>query len=227
MRPVDRGTAPGKYTGYQDAGPDLQGRLGAYCSYCERRIETNLAVEHIQPKSLVPELETSWNNFLLACVNCNSAKGNTSIILTDYFWPDVDNTLRALEYSEGGLVQPRANLVNHNRTKAQNTIELTGLDKYPGNLGREPTTSDQRWLRRYKIWRKAKEARADLAKQNTDLTRKHIVEIAVAWGIFSIWWTVFANDVDMRRRLREAFTGTDDKSFDKNENLVPRPGGQL
>ena len=54
MRPVDKGTAPTVYTKYQDAGPDLQSRLGDYCSYCERQIETHLAVEHIQPKSDVP-----------------------------------------------------------------------------------------------------------------------------------------------------------------------------
>jgi hypothetical protein len=52
MRPVNRGAAPAVYTNYQNAGPDLQACLGDYCSYCERQIETHLAVEHIQPKSL-------------------------------------------------------------------------------------------------------------------------------------------------------------------------------
>ena len=88
MRPVDKGAAPAVYAKYQDAGPDLQARLGDYCSYCERQIETNLAVEHIQPKSHVPALRTDWTNFLLGCVNCNSSKGNTPINLRDYFWPD-------------------------------------------------------------------------------------------------------------------------------------------
>ena len=36
-----------------------------------------------------------------------------------------------------------------------------------------------------------------------------------------------AGDVDMRRRLREAFIGTDRASFVINENSVPRVGEQL
>ena len=36
-----------------------------------------------------------------------------------------------------------------------------------------------------------------------------------------------AGDVDMRRRLRKAFSGTHAASFDTNENSVPRDGGQL
>ena len=57
--------------------------------------------------------------------------------------------------------------------------------------------------------------------------REQIVETAIAHGMFCIWWTVFDGDVDMRRRLREAFTGTHAASFDVNENPVPRVGGQL
>src|SRR5690242_20526604 len=112
MRPVDKGLPSAVYTSYQDAGPDLLGRIGDYCSYCERQIETNLAVEHIQPKSLVPTLRNSWSNFLLGCVNCNSSKGDTPVNLSDYFWPDQDNTLRAFEYVRGGLVKPHSALTS-------------------------------------------------------------------------------------------------------------------
>jgi hypothetical protein len=45
--------------------------------------------------------------------------------------------------------------------------------------------------------------------------------------MYSIFWTVFEGDVDIRRRLREAFIGTPADCFDLNENLLPRPGGQL
>lgn len=102
MRPVDKGAAPAVYTRYQDAGPDLQVRIGDYCNYCERQIETNLAVEHVRPKSHVAALRTDWTNFLLACVNCNSSKGDTPVNLPDYFWPDADNTLRHSSMSEAG-----------------------------------------------------------------------------------------------------------------------------
>ena len=227
MRPVDRGTAPNSYTRYQEADADLRGRLGDYCSYCERRIETGLAVEHIQPKSLVAALRTNWVNFLLACVNCNSTKGDKPISLTDYFWPDVDNTIRAFEYVSGGLISPHPSLLPAMASKALATLQLTGLDRDPGNRGRRPTKADQRWLRRQKAWEMAEQYREVLTTQDTVVVRRLIVDLAAAHGEFSIWWTVFAGDVDMRRRLREAFIGTHQASFNNHENPVPRVGGQL
>ena len=227
MRPVNKGAAPATYATYQDAGPDLRNRLGDYCSYCERRIETNLAVEHIQPKSIVSTLQTDWNNFLLACVNCNSNKGDTAIHLVDYFWPDVDNTLLAFEYVRGGRIVPHASLLSPMIAKAVATLQLTGLDRNPCNAGRTPSGADQRWLSRHNTWQLAKQSHSRLAKQNTTAMREQIVETAIACGMFCIWWTVFDGDIDIRRRLREAFTGTHAASFDVSENPTPRVGGQL
>ncbi len=65
MRPVDRGPDPGPFTRFQDAAPHLVTRIGDYCSYCERQIETCLAVEHIRPKKPVPTLELTWTNFFV------------------------------------------------------------------------------------------------------------------------------------------------------------------
>ena len=227
MRPVDKGAAPGIYAQYQDAGPDLRARLGDYCSYCERQIETNLAVEHIHPKSVVQALITEWANFLLACTNCNSTKGDAPIELIDYFWPDADNTLRTFEYLPGGLIGPQPELSHTNSMKALATLNLTGLDRYPGSPVQEPTKSDQRWLRRQQAWEKATRCQDVLATQDTVEVRELIVDVALGRGHFSIWWTVFTDDVDMRRRLREAFIGTHEASFDINENSIPRAGGQL
>lgn len=227
MRPVDKGVAPDVYARYQDAGPDLQARLGDYCSYCERQIETNLAVEHVQPKSRVPALCTDWTNFLLGCVNCNSSKGTTPINLVDYFWPDADNTLRAFEYVRGGMIQPNPALAAGLAGKAHATISLTGLDRDPGNPGKVPSSADQRWLRRQQAWEKAERCRDILATCDTLEVRELIAAVATGRGEFSIWRTVFAHDVDILRRLREAFVGTHGESFDVNENLVPRAGGQL
>ena len=227
MRPVDKGAAPAVYAHYKDARVDLIGHLGDYCSYCERQIETHLAVEHIQPQGQCPRLRNSWGNFLLSCVNCNSSKGRRSVALHDYFWPDRDNTLRAFEYVNGGLVQPHANLVAADHVRARDTIALTGLDKFPGNPGRQPTDYDQRWLRRQEVWQMAKKDRDRLTDQDTTAMREQIVETAIAHGMFSIWWTVFDGDIDMRQRLRQAFIGTDGASFDINEIPVPRVGGQL
>ena len=227
MRPVDKGAAPAIYPRYQDASDDLRDRLGDYCSYCERQIETHLAVEHVQPKVRRTTLRNSWTNFLLGCVHCNSSKGKKRVALRDYFWPDRDNTLRAFEYVNGGLVRPQADLTAVEQGRARDTIALTGLDRFPGNQGREPTASDRRWFRRQEAWQLAKRSRDRLADQDTTAMREQIVETAIARGMFCIWWTVFAGDVDMRRRLREAFVGTDMASFAINENPVPRAGGQL
>lgn len=74
MRPVERGAAPREYARYGDAIRDLEEKLGRYCSYCERRLPIGLAVEHVAPKSLHPDRELDWNNFLLGRTNCNSVK---------------------------------------------------------------------------------------------------------------------------------------------------------
>ena len=228
MRPVDKGAAPAVCIRYHEALVDLRNRLGDYCSYCERQIETHLAVEHIQPRASNPGLQNSWANLLLSCVNCNSCKGDKPVDLFDCFWPDRDNTLRAIEYQKGGVVRPHANLVAFDRAKARNTITLTGLDKDLGNAGRQPTKYDLRWLKRQQTWQLAEDTRDRLARQKDKTSmREQIVDTAVNRGMFSIWWTVFTGDIDMRRRLREAFTGTHGASFDINENLVPRAGGQL
>ncbi len=228
MRPVDKGPAPTTYTDYKDAGEDLMCRVGDFCSYCERQIETHLAVEHIKPKDLHPKLRNSWENFLLACVHCNSSKGKNDVVLGEYFWPDRDNTLLALEYVKGGLIRPFRRLKRTEKVTANRTITLTGLDKTPGKKGREPTDSDKRWLKRNQTWQLAEKANSRLQKQkNNSSMREQIVDTAVSRGMFSIWWTVFAHDVDMRRRLREAFAGTHGASFDVNESPVPRVGGEL
>lgn len=227
MRPVDKGTAPvATYANYAAALPDLEQRLGRYCSYCERYIATNLAVEHVQAKSLVPAMALTWSNFLLACVNCNSCKGDTPVTIADYLWPDSDNTLRAFEYSSGGVVAPRAALAAPLRAKAQASAALVGLDRVPG-AAIPPTQSDLRWLKRFETWRKANDALRRLAQNDTVELREQIVDTALAIGLFSIWWTVFAVDGNMRSRLRAAFVGTCSNSFDANDNLQARPGGQL
>lgn len=153
MRPVDKGAAPTEaFTRYADAAAPLIERLGRYCSYCERQIETHLAVEHVRPKLKAPELSLSWSNFLLACSNCNSCKGTSAVVLSDYFWPDRDNTLRAYEYTNGGLVRPSAGLSEINRARAEASIALLGLDRYPGSPAGGPTEHDLRWLRRREVW---------------------------------------------------------------------------
>lgn len=227
MRPVERGADPGPFLDYRMAAPHLIERLGDYCSYCERQIETHLAVEHMKPKFHHPGLRTVWDNFLLACTNCNSCKGDAPVNLPDHLWPDVDNTMRAFEYQRGGIIAASATLDANLARKAEATIVLMGLDKDPGNPGREPSISDRRWLRRQEAWQKAEHCKTLLARKDCQEFRAVIVEVALGRGEFSIWWTAFQGDADMRRRLREAFVGTANACFDDGESLVARIGGQV
>ncbi|MCE7980200.1 MAG: HNH endonuclease [Caldilinea sp. CFX5] len=229
MRPIDKGIAPRTYTNYQDAQQDLVDRIGDYCSYCERQIETNLAVEHIQPKSKMPALRNEWNNFLLGCVNCNSSKGSENILVDDYFWPDTENTLLVFEYLVGGRIVPYPGLSVINFSKAQATISLFGLDRDPGHLdkSKHPSSKDKRWRRRQEAWDLAQRDLARLQQNNTIQVRELIVENALGRGMFSIWMKVFENDVDMRRRLINAFKGTAISCFDPNCIAINRIGGKL
>jgi hypothetical protein len=65
-----------------------------------------------------------------------------------------------------------------------------------------------------------------LTRNDTPGMRELIIENAQARGMFSIWWTVFEHDADMRRRLRLAFPGTATDCFDAQECACIRPGGQ-
>ncbi len=238
MRPVVRGARPVDEKGndiqfaeYQQARGELIRRMGEYCSYCEMQLDSSLSVEHKRPKKPPGvstndlERELDWNNFLLACVNCNSTKDNTEVLLNDYFWPDSDNTFRALRYSEGGLIVPAPELDDNLRLKAQKTIELTGLHKQPLN---DPAASDRRWQNRRQAWDIAQRSRQNLEHCNTNTSsmKEQIIEIAAAKGYWSVWMTVFQDDPDMRRRLIDAFPGTCSECFDSDGNPVARLGGQ-
>lgn len=210
MRPVDRGAAPRTYSDFADALPDLRARIGDYCSYCERQIETHLAVEHIQPKSRREGLKREWTNFLLGCVNCNSCKGKKHVVLKKHVWPDTDNTLRAFSYRRGGIVEVAPRLRSANRARALATIKLVGLDKVPGNPDRKrrPSSKDLRWERRREAWLQAEATKQLLAANDTPEARELVTQVATGRGEFSIWWTVFHGDADMLQRLRNAFSGT-------------------
>ena len=230
MRPVHRGPAPAvPFLNYRDAAEPLMAALGDYCSYCERQIPTHMAVEHIQPKSLVPALLLAWANFLLACGNCNSSKGSKPIVLADYFWPDTDNTLRAFEYKNGGLVEPAAGLAVATLPKVRATLDLLGLDKYPGNPDpdKEPTSADLRWQHRRQLWDCAERSKARILANNSIELREQVVESAALRGHFGIWYTVVGFDQDMRQRLVAAFRGTSANCFDGAGLPVLRPGGAI
>lgn len=230
MRPVTRGADPGPFAKYRDAAEQLLQRVGCYCSYCERQIETNLAVEHIRPKDLNPALECTWSNFLLACVNCNSCKGDANVLVENYLWPDTDNTLLAYRYRQG-LVEVEVGLTPAVKPLAEALHRLVGLDKDPGNpaMDRRPSNADRRWRTRQEIWDVAQLSLANLRTTGADTPsmRAQIALTAAARGGFGIWFTVFRADHDMLCRLISAFPGSTAECFDHEGEALQRPGGRL
>ncbi len=219
MRPVLRGLCPqdgqGKdisFTEYAQARRALIGRLGEYCSYCEMQLDASLAVEHVQPKKppgateVLPERALAWDNFLLACTNCNSTKGDTDVVVEDYLWPEKDDTFHSLEYSEGGIVRSIANAL---QAKADRLIALVGLQKTPNTA----EASDRRWLNRREAWDIAILAKERLARCPVEDMKAQIIDTVMAKGFWSVWMTVFKDDPEMLKRLCEAFPGTRSELF--------------
>ncbi len=231
MRPVERGPKPTqddgtpvRFTHYRDARAYLTERLGSYCSYCGA--PASIALEHVQPKALYPDRTLDWHNFLLACVYCNSIKGTVDVAEAAVYWPDRDNTMRAIAYGPGALVKPHGDLSGTERTRAVTTIELCGLDRVPG-ARRDPSPSDTRWKNRERAWNLARRAKSRLTGNQSPDFRDQIVDTASANGFWPVWYSVFADDPDMLRRLRAAYPGTASACFDSSGKPVQRPGGLL
>jgi uncharacterized protein (TIGR02646 family) len=235
VRPILRGASPKAtdYNNYRSAIGELAGRIGMFCSYCERRIATQLAVEHIQPKGLraYAHLQGRWDNFLLGCVNCNSTKKDQDVILADVFLPDRDNTAAAYEYTMDGKIMIPNRLTGVQRTMAERTLALTGLDKRANQVvdSNGKLVAIDRVSQRMEIWLIAQVSKNDLQSYPSDGFRRQIARTAVGHGFFSIWMTVFAGDKSVRRLLIEEFRGTASDCFDPDTTALvsPRPATGL
>ncbi len=212
MRPILKGNCPQDnnnsdilFAAYGEARHYLIFRIGDFCSYCENQI-TNLAVEHVQPKSHNQNLMLSWDNFLLACINCNSIKGDVPIIIADYYWPDLNNTSLLFDFHPLGVVTVKANLhPSVNRVFAENTFLLTGIGRY----GTSATEADRRWIKRGQAFGKAEDSL--LYYINKGRPNDYILSItntATATGFGSVWTKIFENEQPVKAALVQAFSGT-------------------
>lgn len=215
MRPIERGPrplnadgSPMTFSTYGNARRDLIDRMGQYCAYCNQKLPSSLAVEHVKPKSLEPDLELEWDNFLLACTNCNSIKGDTSINLNHFIWPDVHNTHLAFVYSSDGKVKVNPSLSAPLKIKALELLDLVGLQKYPNN----PTASDRRWLNRKDAFVKASTAlflyTQAAAKGAAGEVEQILGFLASENGFFSIWMQIFDAHPTVKKEIVNAFIGT-------------------
>jgi uncharacterized protein (TIGR02646 family) len=234
MRPIHRGPSPQAtdFANYRDAFPELVARMGPFCSYCERRMPTNLAVEHIQPKdpTMYPHLIGRWENYVLGCVNCNGTKTNKDVLLDRTFIVDRDNTFYAFVYTPDGKVAARQGLSVVQTQIANDTLALAGLEKPINEVYDEngQLVAIDRVGQRMQVWMLAEESKRDLATLPDDMMRRQVSRTAVASGFFSIWMTVFEDDPVMRQMFIADFPGTATDCFDVSTTAVtPRPDNGL
>ncbi len=206
MRPVNKDlftTNHARYEPYGDAKDDLILALGAFCSYCERQgFSSALDVEHIDDKNTHPNQKFDWNNFLLACKNCNSIKGKKSV--GGSLMPHIDNTFEVFSYLESGLIIVNSAILPSLYIKTENLLNLVGLDRIPGHP--KYSKKDKRWQERKKAWELSNKYLDKYKNQKCDIDT--IVDLALKTGFWSIWMTVFDGYDDVKQRLISQFNGT-------------------
>lgn len=237
MRPIDRGENPvgDEFDDHKDAREFLSRRIGKYCCYCERSIDAGIHVEHIKPKSRNEELYGVWNNYILGCPNCNGTKSDQEVDLSEYYFPDRDNTLAAFDYHPDGRVTPAEDLNAEEEQIAESTLSLVGLDQNVSEAhdDNQELLTTERIGARIEKWALAEDTQEDLeqvrnANNHEDLmstVKDKSAELARAEGHFSVWMEVFEEDQDMRQRFIDTFPGTATECFDPDDTslVTPRP----
>jgi hypothetical protein len=220
MRPVVKGATPTEadsitnkiYSPYSNAKDDLADVIGDYCSFCETwGTFSSIAVEHVQAKKytengveIYAHLEEVWDNFLLACVHCNSIKGSSNVILNNYHLPHLTNTFLCIDYGQGGIVTIASELNEQERIKVNNLISLVGLDRRPGKFNY--SRKDRRWKNRRAAWELAEKYFLKYNSGNADVDT--ICDLASQRGFWSVWMKVFTNNQVVKMALIRAFIGT-------------------
>ena len=229
MRPVTKWTWPQvggaqkSYNPHTIAKTDLELNFDTYCSYCEV-FSSDLEVEHVISRNQNPTLTHNWDNFLLACGRCNGRdnKSNKVVDFSLIHFPHLNNTFLSFEYHEWGYVKVNPALAGISQTKAENLINLVGLDKIPGNP-KYPNLNpnDTRWRHRRTAWEWAVRKLSDY--EAASITYFDVVDFALQKGFFSVWYSVFGNHTDVKRELVTRMLGTAQDCFDPANGYQPIP----
>jgi len=225
MRPVNKGNPRRNYTEYGQARHDLAEVIGYYCSYCEMKVRNSIEVEHILPRNQ-GGAPLDWENFLLSCKYCNTIKSDHNQNLNDYLWPDIDNTDLAFIYSEVNAIGPKPTIEYTLQQNVKNTIELMGLDRFPGGQN-EPTESDTRWRSRKEAWDLAKKDYTDWVEAPVPAMARSIARTSLN-GHYSIWTEIFKDvpmvldAIDQEYRKIGLY-----KEFDTNGKRIKRQGAKI
>lgn len=208
MRPVDktRYTANQvEYKPYGNAKPDLIAAIGKYCSFCEREgFSSALDVEHIEYKDTHKDKEFLWDNFLLACKNCNSIKGTKEIDFLNIWLPHIQDTFSPFEYLESGFIKIKDEITEPLKSKITALVDLVGLDRRPGHA--RYSTKDDRWQERKQAWELSKKYKQKYIAGSCDIGT--IIDLSLNSGFWSIWMNSFEDFPEIRSALIGNFNGT-------------------
>ncbi len=204
MRPIVKSTKnsvagqPLEYKPWRKAKSDLINEIGSFCSYCEKKVNrSSLHIEHIKGKKvrnnvgdlIYDNLKYRWDNFLLACCNCNSVKGNKDIALTNPFLPHENNLVHFIKIGTGGAIKIKNGVNGNNLARTTAFINLVGLDREPSHP--DYSDDDDRWESRLEAkdfadWQYQKYT---ANPKQTDI--ETIVKFAKSIGYFSVWYYQF------------------------------------
>lgn len=204
MRPVARNQNNRTVSKYGEFFDDLIENFGSYCSYCE--VQGKPDIEHVIPKSRDDSLECSWDNLLLGCPSCNRHyKVNKNQSRDGYVWPDEEDTFLLFTYLPSGQMKVSPDLTNLQQIqKAQNTLELCGLDKGPGDTPHGSTAWG--WKDRKQAWDRAEETKGMYIRE--EIPEQMVVMQATAVGHWSVWMTVFEDYPHVQKAISNAVPGT-------------------
>lgn len=221
MRPIIKRRNTKVYNEYGEAKSDLILHIGHFCSYCERHVspESALEVEHILPKSKYPYLINSWRNFLLSCKHCNTIKSSKDLIISEIHLPHLNNTFLSFEYKISGKINIHPNLIGTVvEIKAQNLLDLVGLDREPSN--KKYHSADNLVEKRKNTFTLAQRYLSKYEAQTAD--NEIIIDLALKTGFWSIWMEVFQNHLQIRQLLIHHFPNTAAECFDANTQPIFR-----
>lgn len=232
MRPINKGISPYKNIArYEDAEQYLNERIGRYCSFCEIPIFHVPEVEHKEGKKSGGD-KTKWENLLYGCKYCNTRKAQKIKAgeMSQWIWPDKDNTFLAFTYKDGLPKVNEAYLRNISEDvylKAVSLFNGVCLDFCPKNI----RDKDKRWQKRLETLGQAERSGAFWLRIRDTQYRKdgleNILTIAKDTGFFSIWMMVFEDDKEVRNALIDLFPGTAKECFDKDGNAIRRECGDI
>ncbi|MCF8294943.1 MAG: HNH endonuclease [Bacteroidales bacterium] len=243
MRPIvktekfDENGSPLLYNPWTSAKQDLVDELGDFCSYCEKQVDrSSLSIDHIHGIKTVDlngiylydNLKFRWDNFLLACKNCNSIKGIKDIEDLDPFMPHLHNLLFYIEIGEGGMIFLKADIAGKKRKRAQTFINLIGLDRSPGHP--DYSSKDDRWEYRLKAFDIASRYKKKYLANPKETDVETICRLAGCNGFFSVWYYIFKDYPEVVKILLNGyfsetefcnpFRGTSLESFDLRDYHV-------